>query len=216
VVKHHTWHVLLGLSLLSACTPRPGSPWGQTPGSNNPNSHDSSISTPDDTGAQDTGDTGARDTGDTTGPPPDTGTGYGIGDIAFDLTATSQYGKKWSLYSQLGGPIVLLVGHLDVGTIMTQPLSQVGNAASAAGAVSIVLLGRDEYQTVADTTDAARIAEKHGVDVVLTEPSLSLVSVWQGANTPSAYVIDEDMVIQWVGFGYDITEKNLSVALGSR
>ena len=128
-----TW---LGLSLLSGCPAGTSPPWGSSPGMNNPSGQETYFTTSD-------------DTGDTAGPP-DTGTGYGFGDVAYNLTATAQDKASWSLYSQFGTPVVLLVGHLDVGTVMSQPLSMVGDTAREAGAVSVLLLGRDEYSTVSN------------------------------------------------------------------
>ena len=162
----------------------------------------------------DSADTAAEDTAaDTTPTAPDTGTGYAVGDVAHDLVATAQSGQPWSLYDQVGTPLILLMGHLDVGAAMTVPLGYLDAVARDAGAVSVVVLGRDATSTVATTDDAAQLAAQYGVDVVLTDPNMAPLGPWDAASAPRAYVIGGDVVIRWTEVGFGVSEAGMRGAL---
>ena len=210
--------------LLSACSgDDPGSGWGDGTGSVNTDfnddgaggsagdgtsSSDTSSAATDTADTGDTGDSGA-DTPD--GEPPEDGTGYGVGDTAYNLQGTNQVGVPWALYDQLGSPVVLLVGHLDLGSIMTGPMDFL--SAVSGGASDVALIGRNAISTAATVDDAAAAAADHGVSTVLYDPSFVTVDQWSDGAAPKAYVIDEDLVIRWVGFGGSITESAIQGAL---
>ena len=175
-------------------------------------------STSDDGDTGDTGDTGDKsgdtaDTGDTgkTGDPPRDGTGYAVGDVAYNLQGTNQTGSPWSLYSLFGTPVVLLVGHMDLGNTMTGPMSFLNEVSG--GAAAVALIGRNEVSTASTVDDAARVSSKYAISPVLYDSTFTTVDEWSDAAPPKAYVIDGDMVIQWVGFGGSITESAISGAL---
>lgn len=196
------------LLLLSACA-APDDPFGYNVTTDNPSLETgASSSTGDDDNDTATGDDGDTGSIDDSGPP-DTGTGYDVGDTAYDLTATAQSGRPWSLYDQFGTPVILLLGHADVGAAMTEPLGYLDAVASDTGALSVVVLGRDEHSTVADTDDAQRYASLYGVDVVLTDPNLIPLNEWGAASAPRAVLIDEGLTIQWAAVGFGITEAGM-------
>ena len=169
-----------------------------------------------DTGSSssDTGDTGdAGDTASEQADPPTEGTGYSVGDVAHNLSGTNHLGQPWSLYDHYGErPVVLLVGHMDLGSSMTTPMGIIGGV----GAVSVALVGRSEISTAATADDTARYATKYGIDSVLNDPSYSDVALWSDSAPPKAYVIDQQMSIVWVGFGGAISESAVEAALQGR
>ena len=173
----------MGSLLLGACA-EPDDPFGYNVTTNNPSLEQGpSVSTGDGDDSSEVGDDtgGSGDGGDGL---PDTGTGYNVGDTAFNLTATSQTGLSWSLYDQLGTPVILLLGHADVGAAMTDPLGYLDDVATDTGALSVVVLGRNEFSTVADVDDAQRYASLYGVDVVLTDPNLTPLNLTPPNLTP--------------------------------
>ena len=208
---------MMTLLLLSACTEPPGG-WGY--GTENGVNTDFNSPPPEDAGdtgdikdtgkAGDTGDTGDTEDNDV-GTLPEDGTGYGVGDTAYNLQGTDHTGRPWALYDQLGSPIGLLVGHRPLGTTMTEPMGFVG--AVGGGAASAALIGRSEISAAATVDDAARYAAKYGISSVLYDPTYASVDLWSEASTAKAYVIDRALVIQWVGYGGSITQDALSGAL---
>lgn len=211
---------MMTLLLSIACTEPPDG-WGYgTENGVNTDFNSSPSASVEDTGdtglsgdtgqAGDTGESG--DTGETgVGTLPEDGTGYGVGDTAYNLQGTDHSGRPWALYDQLGSPVVLLVGHMDLGTTMTDPMGSVG--AAGGGAVSAALIGRSEISAAATVDDAARYASKYGISSVLYDPTYATVDLWSAASTAKAYVIDRALVIQWVGYGGSITPDALSDAL---
>lgn len=212
------------LLLLSACSrDTPSSGWGDGTGTTNTDFNDdggagggSDGTSSSDTGgeATDTADTGkAVDTGKGApdGEPPEDGTGYGVGDTAHNLQGTAHTGAPWSLYDQLGSPVVLLVGHLDLGSSMAGPMGFLSEVSG--GAVDVALIGRNALSTASTVKDAAAAAADFGVSTVLYDPSFVTVDQWSDGAAPKAYVIDEDLIIRWVGFGGSITEDAIQGAL---
>ncbi|MFT5683073.1 MAG: hypothetical protein ACI8RZ_004000 [Myxococcota bacterium] len=211
---------MMTLLLLAACNPDPSS-WGY--GDNNSINTDFNSDPPasdTDTGDTGTGDTGAdtgtdtgKDSGEDSGSgtPPKDGTGYGVGDTAYNLQGASHTGIPWSLYDRFGSPVVLLVGHMDLGTVMTDPMGLLSTAGD--GATTVALVGRSEISAPATIDDASRYASKYGLSAVLYDPSYADVDLWSESAAPKAYVIDSELVIQWVGFGGSITASAISGAL---
>lgn len=209
--------------LLSACSRDTSSGWGDGTGSVNTDFSDNSGagsgagggSTGSDTGGEstDTADTGSGDSGTDTpgGDPPEEGTGYGVGDTAHNLQGTSHTGAPWSLYDQLGSPVVLLVGHLDLGSSMSGPMGFLAEASG--GAIDAAIIGRNAISTASSVEDAAAAASEYGVSTVLFDPSFVTVDQWSDGAAPKAYVIDEDLIIRWVGFGGSITASAIQGTL---
>jgi len=209
--------------LLSACSRDTSSGWGDGTGSVNTDFNDSNGSgngsgngtASSDTGggATDTADTGSGDSGTDTpsGGPPEDGTGYAVGDTAYNLQGTTHIGVPWSLYDQLGSPVVLLVGHLDLGSTMSGPMGFLSEASG--GAVDVALIGRNAISTASTVKDAAAAASEYGLSTVLYDPSFDTVDQWSDGAAPKAYVIDEDLIIRWVGFGGSITESAIQGTL---
>ena len=157
----------------------------------------------------DTGDTGDTSGGGSTGDPPTDGTGYSVGDVAYNLQGTNQLGAPWALYDQLGSPVVLIVGHLDLGASMTDGLEAVGSA----NATDVALIGRNQFSTASTQDNALETSTKYGLSTVLYDPTYAVVDTWSDGAAPKAYVIDSEMVIRWVGFGGSITESAINGAL---
>ena len=81
------------------------------------------------------------------------------------------------------------------------------------GAVDVALIGRNALSTASTVKDAAAAAADFGVSTVLYDPSFVTVDQWSDGAAPKAYVIDEDLIIRWVGFGGSITEDAIQGAL---
>lgn len=156
----------------------------------------------DDTGTTSSDDTGAGD--DTGGSTDDTGTlpqpegsGWETGDIAYDLGE----GDDWSLYAQLGTPVVLVAGHMDLQPTL-DTLDAVQSATSSrSGLLTAAYLGRDEYQTAPDTDDQTRWAVQYDLDGVIIDPLLTSIDSWTDAGYAKLYVIGSDMEILWTSSG---------------
>ena len=164
----------------------------------------------DSTVVVDTGDTGDTGAPDTRGEPPTDGTGYDVGDTAYNLSGTSGAGTPWSLYDQFGSPVVLIVGHMDLGTTMNNAMEAVGDSS---GAVTAAVVGRSETSVPATADDAMRYSSEFGISNVLYDPNSSLVEPWSSYAPPKAYVIDEQLIIRWTGVGGSITDSAISAAL---
>ena len=178
---------------------------------------DGGGSTGDDTGggdtASDTADTADTvDTADSAETP--VGTGYDVGDVAYDLEATDANGDDWSLYSALGSPIVLVVGHMDYPDMVSTMDALPDVHRDSVGAVIVALVGRNEYSTYASEADAVRWQDAYDLDVALIDPLSTTVDLWSEDNSPRTYVIGRDMGIVWVSFGA-VSASDLITALES-
>lgn len=155
----------------------------------------------DDTGDDgDSGDTAdSGDSGDT-GPVDIDCTGDAEGDVICDLVAEDASGAPWSLHAQLGQPVLLIVGHMDLAsTVYT--VEAIAEVEKSADILSVLLIGRDEYSTAADADDAARWLDALDADVVLLDPLDVLVDEWSDYSPPKTYVIDQTMTIDGVWYG---------------
>jgi hypothetical protein len=170
----------------------------------------------DDTGTIDdtasTNDTGGGDTDtDTDTDDTDTddtgisieGTGYSAGDVAYDLSTFDQTGGLWSLHAQYGSVIVLLVGDLyDART--TDTLSAMTEASGDHSGVKwVAFIGQSATEVPCDQTCAAAAATTYGTPTVLWDPGAGQPTYadWTQGNAPRMYIIDQEMVIDWVNFG---------------
>ncbi len=199
---------LLALTvLLTACGSGDDSPFGGSGGSNTAPPEDDGTTTTGDTGASDggsvdggTSDGGASDGGGD-GGGGDTGfviegTGYSAGDVAYDLSGTSNSGS-FSLHDYYGSPVLLVVGNMD-DTGYQSMMSWLG---AIDNVVTVALVNRDESSSPADTADASGWVSTYGVDHVVIDPTGELVSTWAERNPPKTYLIDAEMVIYWTYFG---------------
>jgi hypothetical protein len=195
---------LLVLLTLLACSNRGDDPFGQGGGQDNlgvPTGDGGGAAdggTADDTGTgSDGGTTDGGTTDDTGTGPVIKGTGYGAGDTAYDLVATSQSGTTFRLHSLYGQNVVLVVGHLDDPSFanMTSWLGEIEDA------TVVALVGRDEGGVTADTADALGWASAWGVSTVLIDPTGELVNTWAERAPPKTYVIGATMEIDWTFFG---------------
>lgn len=194
---------LLLLLLLAACVPNSPT-FG---GGGQPDSGDGGGGG-DGSGTTSTTDTGPKDTGQTTLPPLE-GTGYEVGDTAYELTGTDQSDVAFSLWDLRGQVIVLMAGAMDVPTAV----STMEAMAQTSGAARVAYLVRDEYSTTPDSTDLMRWASEYGLYAALADTVGTGVSVWSDSNPPKTYVIDGEMVIQWVAFGA-VDAGDLAAAVG--
>ena len=157
-------------------------------GSGDDGGTDSGGSGGDDGGS---GDEGGDDTGDAL-----VGTGYEVGDVAYDLVDGS-----WSLHGLLGTPVVLLAGHMDTPTTVDtmEALGAVDDTFSALQTVAYI--GRNEFQTASDADDAAGWESTYGIDKAVPDPDLNVVNIWSDSTSTKIYIIDSEMVIVWTNFG---------------
>lgn len=199
--------MVLLASLGVGCKAPPGS-WGK--GGTASNETGSGNSTGDDTA--DSADSGA-DSGETGSTP--TGTGYEVGDVAYDLEGQDAAGEDWTLYGALGRPVVLVVGPLDYPTMASTAAGLPDVHTGAPGAVLALLVDRDEYSTAPDADDAARWAEELRVDAVVLDPGSALVNLWTDSSPPRTFVIDREMRIAWVGLEASTAEEILAALEGS-
>ena len=160
------------------------------------------TSTPNDTA--DTGGTGL-DTGDSADSADTgldiTGTGYGNGNVAYNLRAPDQSDDIWALYQQFGSVVLLTFG--DATDPHFQEISSWQQAlADEWGIVTAAMLMTNEVQTQASVQDAAEWASANGLDTVLYRPLDGSVSTasWS-PYPPVTYVIDQEMVIEWTNQG---------------
>jgi len=147
----------------------------------------------------DTGDSG--DTGAT--EPQIEGTGYGRGDVAYNLTAPDQEDDEWQLYSQLGEVVVLIIGD-GYDSNFTTMSGYMGGLESKYGIQTAALLLADIYESPADQYDADAWATTHSAPTVLYDPSAerALQLEWAPIVRPQLFVIDSEMNIFWTNSGY--------------
>ena len=79
--------------------------------------------------------------------------------------------------------------------------SVVAWAGAVSGVTTVVLVGRDETGTQADSADASRLASSFGLDWVVVDPAASLVNPWADSAPPKTYLIDAEMQIYWTYYG---------------
>ncbi len=173
------------------------SSWGSDDTGDTASSDDTVWS--DDTG--DTGDTGdTSDTGDT--GLGITGTGYSVGDVAYNFTAKDQNGDDWTLYDHYGEIIVLGFGNANDGGFQTTSESflELESEFSSQGVTFALGLERDANDQSPDSADAADWASAYGVSTVLVADS-DIQNDWAINETTTIYVIDQEMTIYWVNIG---------------
>jgi hypothetical protein len=168
-----------------------------------------------DTGGSDTagGDTGASDSGGDGGSDELKGTGYDVGDIAYDLIAPASDGSYWSLYLHAGQPIVLVVGHAD-DFASTASVAAGLVAADDIGATTVGLIGRDEYGVQADEEDAARLALLLGVSPLLYDPAAALVNTWSQNAPPKTYLFSSELEILYAETGTADADAIIAASVG--
>ena len=130
----------------------------------------------------------------------------GLGQIACDLPLTDQTGTPWTLWGQYGsGPVVLSVGHAYDGDLQ-QISDWVSSTASARGASAAVVLVNGPLTTPATQDDASTWSSTYGVPT-LFGISASDRSAWMIGEQSATYVLDKDLRITWIGYGYVGQEK---------
>jgi hypothetical protein len=154
--------------------------------------------TQDTTDTTDTTETG--DTGDIVVPGSDD-CGYGLNQVACDLILEDQSGATFRLYEAYPGQVVLVFGHAYDGNMI-----QIAGFADSVGdkrdADAVMVLANDPDLQNADQSDAADFATATGADTVLHSMTSATKSAWMFGQDTTTYVIDADMVIRWVGYGY--------------
>ncbi len=202
--------LLVGASavlLLYACT-RDGNGF-RTGGSEH---EDEIVPVPEDTGPEDTEapDTGPEDTAvvEDTGPedseadtaPPFTGSGYNVGDVAHNLVAPNQNDDTWRLYQHAGGPVVVGLGYAQSYTFqeISGFLSDLEGEFSSHGLETVAVLFLNELGNDASREDADSWADQYDLSTVLYDEDHDVRGDWSSATQVKTYLIDEDMVIQWV------------------
>jgi hypothetical protein len=136
------------------------------------------------------------------GEPTFTGTGYQVGDVAYNLVATDHTGQEWSLWSAAGEPVVLVVGSLTPGASLDQMLTWLDDVDREEDVTVAILLGYDETTAVADQADAAAAWGRCPVtSVLIGDTNLTDYTLWSDANPPKLYLIDRDMVIRVTSYG---------------
>ncbi|MFT5584107.1 MAG: hypothetical protein ACI9VR_001692 [Cognaticolwellia sp.] len=173
-----------------------------------------------DTDTGDTADTGGGDADTDADADTDTDTdadtdtipggddcAVGLGQIACDLPATDQTGAPWTLWSTYGsGPMVISVGHAYDADL--QQISEwMSETTSARGAGGAVVLINGPLTTPASAVDATDWSESYGVSPVLYGLSAADRSAWLIGEQTATYVLDKDLRISWVGYGYVGQEK---------
>lgn len=192
------------LLLLLACVASDGGIfWGGGKPGGSGTSVEDDTAEPDDSG---------DDSGGETGQAPLECTGDAAGDVICDLEGEDQAGEDWSLHDQLGQPVLLMVGHLDLAS-MVYSVEAIAEVEKQAEVLSVLLVGRDEYSAAADAEDAARWARELDADVVLTDPYDLLIDEWSDYNPPKTYIIDETMTVVEVWFG-NVEAEALLESLG--
>lgn len=171
--------------------------------------------TEDDTAASSSSDDTANPGGSGDGDAPDDGgsgddtglviegTGYGRGDVAYNLTAIDQAGLPFALHSRYGGKVALVVGNLDVSTT-TDTLANIASIAGEHSDVNFVaLIGRNALGVRCDQACAASVQSTYGFSPVLWEAAASMAefNAWAQAQNTMTYLIDTTMVIDWTKSG---------------
>lgn len=181
------------------------------------------VAPPEDTGpdkTEDSGDTGP-DTGDTdtgpdTGKDSDSGgdstpdsdeprvpggddCGFGLGQVACELLLVDKSGTPWSLWDQYGDPIGLVIGneydqHFASASVW---IKDVGGGV-AVGTVMV----HDINLSDATSDDADRWSTTYGHSLSLADPNGSAEDLGWFSSQTTTVVIDEDMVIRSIIYGY--------------
>ena len=182
--------------------PPPGSGDGDGDGDDTGTSTPTDTATPTDDTATSTVDA------DTDAGPPDggedtafviEGTGYGRGDVAYNLTVSDQSGLPFSLHDRYGSKIALVVGNLDVSTT-ADTLSNLQEIASDHPDVTfLAFIGRDATGIQCNQACAANVQSLYDFSPVLWEASASMAEFngWAQAQNTYTYLIDTSMVIRW-------------------
>ena len=172
---------------------------------------DTSDSDSDSDSAEDSGETGETDTEPTI--PGADNCGTGMNKVACNLVGMTQKGQEWALWDQYEDEVVVVIGHeydQQLGTIS----DYLQGAAQGRGATAAVVLLDSINQVPAEEADAARWAEKHGLDTVVWDESGDIRKTWAFSSSTTTYVIDATMTIRWVGYGY-VDEDQLDAKLKS-
>ncbi len=153
--------------------------------------------------AVDTAEDTSSDTADTA--PPYEGTGYSLGDIAYNLVADDQGGNEWRLYQHDSGPVVLALGYGqgDDFIQICSFLPDIQSSFSSYGVQTVAVLLLDAMGTTAQQDDAAEWAATYDLDTVLFDEDGSIALDWTGSSTRTrTYVISSDMVIEYSNYDY--------------
>ncbi len=194
--------------LLLACTD-PGSTFG-VGGSWSPHPADTSPPKIEDTGdTSETGDTDTdtsetadtSDSGENSGIPGSEDCGTGLNKVACNLTGQAQSGQDWELWNHYPATFAVVIGHAYDQQFITISAYLQG-AADARGAIPVAVVLDNLNQVPAEQQDAGEWAAAHGLDTVLWDNSGDIRSTWAFTSNTVTYVIDEEMTIRWIGYGY--------------
>lgn len=131
----------------------------------------------------------------------------GLGQIACDLPLVDENGTPWTLWDQYGtGPVVLSVGHAYDGDLQ-QISAWISETASDRSASAAVILVNGPLTTRATQDEAADWARTYGVSPTLHAMSTTDRSSWMLGEQTATYVLDADLRISWIGYGYVGQEK---------
>lgn len=131
----------------------------------------------------------------------------GLGQIACDVPLLDQTGTPWTLWEQYGnGPIVLSVGHAYDGDLQ-QISGWISSTAAARSANAAVILVNGPLTTPATQEEAADWASTYSVSPTLYGLSATDRSTWMIGEQSATYVLDADLRITWIGYGYVGQEK---------
>ena len=130
----------------------------------------------------------------------------GLGQIACDLPATDQTGAPWTLWSTYGTPMVISVGHA-YDSDLQQSSEWMAETTGARGAGAAVILVNGPLTTPASGVDATEWATTYGISPVLFGMSATDRSAWMIGEQTATYVLDKDLRITWIGYGYVGQEK---------
>jgi hypothetical protein len=159
---------------------------------------DDSGTTGDDDGAADGDGDGAADGDEDTGFTLE-GTGYGAGDIAYNLTATNQSGLPFALHPLYGQKIVLVVGNMDVLTTPNTLAEIQGIAGDHTDVRFVAFIGNDEFGIPCTQPCAAEVASTYGFSSVVFGGSsaTSTFNTWVDGSNTHTYLIHSSMEIYW-------------------
>jgi hypothetical protein len=128
------------------------------------------------------------------------GTGYGEGDVAFNLTANDQTNSEWRLYQQHGAIVVLVLGDSYEGNFqyIAEYLPSLQSRFDGDGVRIVTGLINGADTTAADVKDAQQIAADYGLNPVLYIDDVTDAGLW-ASTRPVVYVIDRDLTISQIG-----------------
>lgn len=183
------------------------------PEDTDPGDTDTGAGGPDDSSDTDPDDT---DTDDTGNPDPDpVGTGWDVGDVAYDLLATDDSGTPWSLYDHDRGPVLLVFGYAQSYNFqaLCGYLPGLDDDYGDRGLTIAAALVQDDAFVTADQDDAADWATEYDLGTVLWDSEGEFVPDWVAMSQVKTWLLSRDMVIEWVGVEA-VTESVLQMEVG--